>query len=92
MVIPFLFGNFSCSNKNLNVTSLDDNSELISTISGVAALGQLVPMGEVRKLASPISQLGSFPRVQEILVKEGCLLYTSPSPRDRVRSRMPSSA
>ena len=22
----------------------------------------------------------------------GCLLYTSPSPRDRVRSRMPSSA
>ena len=24
--------------------------------------------------------------------KESCLLYTSPSPRDRVRSRMPSSA
>ena len=24
--------------------------------------------------------------------KKGCLLYTSPSPRDRVRSRMPSSA
>ena len=23
---------------------------------------------------------------------QGCLLYTSPSPRDRVRSRMPSSA
>ena len=25
-------------------------------------------------------------------VDMGCLLYTSPSPRDRVRSRMPSSA
>ena len=25
-------------------------------------------------------------------VTEGCLLYTSPSPRDRTRSRMPSSA
>ena len=25
-------------------------------------------------------------------VKAGCLLYTSPSPRDRTRSRMPSSA
>ena len=25
-------------------------------------------------------------------VVEGCLLYTSPSPRDRTRSRMPSSA
>ena len=25
-------------------------------------------------------------------VNAGCLLYTSPSPRDRTRSRMPSSA
>ena len=25
-------------------------------------------------------------------VEHGCLLYTSPSPRDRTRSRMPSSA
>ena len=25
-------------------------------------------------------------------MSEGCLLYTSPSPRDRTRSRMPSSA
>ena len=25
-------------------------------------------------------------------VRESCLLYTSPSPRDRTRSRMPSSA
>ena len=25
-------------------------------------------------------------------IPEGCLLYTSPSPRDRTRSRMPSSA
>ena len=27
----------------------------------------------------------------ELMIK-GCLLYTSPSPRDRTRSRMPSSA
>ena len=32
-----------------------------------------------------------FIRAKEI-IKEGCLLYTSPSPRDRTRSRMPSSA
>ena len=25
-------------------------------------------------------------------MEENCLLYTSPSPRDRTRSRMPSSA
>ena len=28
----------------------------------------------------------------EILSTNNCLLYTSPSPRDRTRSRMPSSA
>ena len=28
----------------------------------------------------------------QILINMGCLLYTSPSPRDRTRSRMPSSA
>ena len=27
-----------------------------------------------------------------IYERNGCLLYTSPSPRDRTRSRMPSSA
>ena len=27
-----------------------------------------------------------------LVMEEGCLLYTSPSPRDRTRSRMPSSA
>jgi len=70
-VIPILVGNLSCSNKNLSALSSEDNLEVVPTISGVAALGQLVPMGEVRKLASPISQFGSFPRVQEILVKEG---------------------
>ena len=32
-----------------------------------------------------------FLKVRETLTRI-CLLYTSPSPRDRVRSRMPSSA
>ena len=29
---------------------------------------------------------------QRLAALEGCLLYTSPSPRDRQKSRMPSSA
>ena len=36
-----------------------------------------------------------YRRLNQIFVKnmkKGCLLYTSPSPRDRTRSRMPSSA
>ncbi len=71
MIIPFLFGNVSCSNRNFKQLPSEENLELIPTIMGVAALGQLIPQGEVRKLASPTSQFGSFPRVQEILVKEG---------------------
>ena len=30
--------------------------------------------------------------VRRVIQYKGCLLYTSPSPRDRTRSRMPSSA
>ena len=32
------------------------------------------------------------PAVDDILHRHACLLYTSPSPRDRQKSRMPSSA
>ena len=42
-------------------------------------------------------QIGDFCGMHELEIKgiadgEVCLLYTSPSPRDRTRSRMPSSA
>ena len=33
-----------------------------------------------------------YPLVDEFAVIDSCLLYTSPSPRDRQKSRMPSSA
>ena len=48
---------------------------------------------------SKLSDLPELPEIQNIpeeaqisLLNEPCLLYTSPSPRDRTRSRMPSSA
>ena len=31
-------------------------------------------------------------KLVSLAIAEGCLLYTSPSPRDRQKSRMPSSA
>ena len=34
----------------------------------------------------------NFPAADPITLAFSCLLYTSPSPRDRTRSRMPSSA
>ena len=43
---------------------------------------------DLQKLSHPAQLGGGFPsRVERV-----CLLYTSPSPRDRTRSRMPSSA
>ena len=54
----------------------------------------------VGKLAKVLEQAGFTVTVKENIEKdlhfrkelETCLLYTSPSPRDRTRSRMPSSA
>ena len=34
----------------------------------------------------------NYPKCVPIAKARSCLLYTSPSPRDRTRSRMPSSA
>ena len=71
---PFLLINFSCTNEKK--TKGYENSNLVSdssipSLKGVAALGQLSPAGEVRKLASPVSQFGTFPRIVELFVKEG---------------------
>ena len=41
--------------------------------------------------AATSSETSSLRHLNEV-VPETCLLYTSPSPRDRTRSRMPSSA
>ena len=43
---------------------------------------------ESRKIFNSISEI----KIQNAIVNKICLLYTSPSPRDKHRSRMPSSA
>ena len=40
----------------------------------------------------PVVQQAPIIDVPPVVVDPNCLLYTSPSPRDRTRSRMPSSA
>ena len=42
--------------------------------------------------AADLVNTASEAEIADILYLYGCLLYTSPSPRDRTRSRMPSSA
>ena len=60
----------------------------------VAADAQEVAMDAAKYFIRGVTLLATDPGLQEALsrVYESCLLYTSPSPRDRTRSRMPSSA
>ena len=50
-----------------------------------------VKLEDLEFFAASISDLGIGPRSLARILS-GCLLYTSPSPRDRSLSRMPSSA
>jgi len=70
---PISLGVISCSGNNKSSSKLQKeiSSDFIPPITAVAALGQLSPSGEIRKLAAPISQYGSSPRIVEILVNEG---------------------
>ena len=74
--------------------------ELTSTVSGPFAAMMLADQGaDVIKVEPPV--IGDLARFMGTTrsgmaamfsVLNSCLLYTSPSPRDRTRSRMPSSA
>ena len=50
-----------------------------------------VPLDENGHVTDDTRIRGALPTLKAILEK-GCLLYTSPSPRDQLVSRMPSSA
>ncbi len=60
-----------CNNKDLEVNQTLINNEVVDRIDGVAALGQLNPLGEIRKLAAPTSGKGGTPRLSKLLVREG---------------------
>ena len=71
--------------------SLQDNKR--STLMGEQTYGK----GLIQSLKSLGEESGIAITVASYLTPQGnniqgCLLYTSPSPRDRTRSRMPSSA
>jgi len=70
---PISLGVISCSGNNKSSSKFKEEltSDFIPPITAVAALGQLSPSGEIRKLAAPISQFGSSPRIVEIFVNEG---------------------
>ena len=66
---------YGCNNKDLQDNQLSNNIEIAEKIEGVAALGQLNPLGQVRKLAAPNSGMGGTPRLSKLLVKEGDSIF-----------------
>ena len=62
--------------------------------SGISGLGAALALSEKHEVSlfEKNSYFGGHSNTVKIELKEDCLLYTSPSPRDRQKSRMPSSA
>ena len=73
---------------------------LISTLNGIFVLSLIVIVPYIRASNQAKQKARDATEViaemandlQEAAAPPPCLLYTSPSPRDRTRSRMPSSA
>ena len=73
--------------------ALDDKS--ITLIRQASNTGQLYGSVSTRDVAEALAEDGIKVAKSSIVLArpiKACLLYTSPSPRDRTRSRMPSSA
>eukprot|EP01017_Pseudomicrothorax_dubius_P019366 TRINITY_DN21289_c0_g1_i1.p1 TRINITY_DN21289_c0_g1~~TRINITY_DN21289_c0_g1_i1.p1 ORF type:complete len:104 (+),score=14.70 TRINITY_DN21289_c0_g1_i1:137-448(+) len=87
------------SNKTLVITSNFKNSEeAYGQFSGISYfshdnLSLCFPRKEIMIKAIAQALRVRSESIQSLLGKyQSCLLYTSPSPRDRQKSRMPSSA
>ena len=64
------------------------NEAAKAALSAVVADARGVTVGAMTGLRKEAREAGVYVRV----VRNTCLLYTSPSPRDKRQSRMPSSA
>ena len=71
----------------VDIQKIDIILRAAHSIKGGAAM---MGFGNLSKIAHRLEDFLKILRVR--YASETCLLYTSPSPRDRTRSRMPSSA
>ena len=71
-----------------NTTKLEEKTYASATVYGSACVSSIMP----DLIAFIESKKEKYSRFNAAKDKHICLLYTSPSPRDPVSSRMPSSA
>ena len=62
------------------------------TFLSATELGSAIKAKQVSPVEVVEAYLDRIERIDPLINSYICLLYTSPSPRDRTRSRMPSSA
>ena len=70
-------------------------AETAEQTAGLGALDEILRFTRDKQVLAMGPGISLHPETQELvrtLLLQTCLLYTSPSPRDRTRSRMPSSA
>ena len=73
------------------ITKTEDGGSTIT--SGNMTKQEAARLAAERKRTKNMNTSDSASAASDALAKDiACLLYTSPSPRDRTRSRMPSSA
>ena len=81
---------FTYKKSGVNIKAADKFVDFISTVSakkrGKKKFSNIGGFGSITNIPGNIKQ----PRI--VACTDGCLLYTSPSPRDVEESRMPSSA
>ena len=67
--------------------------DLFERLEQQLATAERVPNAEIRETETSYTVQLELPGVdRDSIDVKACLLYTSPSPRDRQKSRMPSSA
>ncbi len=66
-----LIGLSGCIKRIKPLPSAIEQTQEIRVLEAVAALGQLAPAGDVRRLAAPTSGFGGTPRVAKLLINEG---------------------
>ena len=77
---------------------VDEGVAQVHALRHAARVQAVVPIAQgVRQVTLAHPEGGALPGFApgahiDVYLPQGCLLYTSPSPRDRQKSRMPSSA
>ena len=85
----------------------EGNLKLVNEVKKIATISQMIEFSTMVSTTNKDKNKSLFTRIKTVDTKyplygsvkyepigafDSCLLYTSPSPRDRTRSRMPSSA